>query len=786
MRPIRIRAEGFSAYRSAVELDLEGVEFFSLTGATGSGKSSLVDAMIFALFGRVPRLGGNAVAPAISAGAVRARVAVDFEVDGAVYTAVRMAERTKSGGATVKEARLQKGDKVLADGADDVTREIEDLLNLRYDDFTRTVVLPQGEFARFLTSPKAERQALLRSLLGLDIYSTVRSLAKTRESVAEDRAQVARRQTEAIDLADERTMKESQHRLEALNVIAATVVDDEKALTQLDSESEVAHNLVGRIDESLKRLAEIRPPDRIEELDQLVVAARESLEDAETVYDKVRKTTRELEATIAESPSIDEIKGVRKSWARHREIEERLAKQDSDEVRKGLGNAESVLETALDHLDKTRGRLTSARMTHAAHALTVTLEVGEPCPVCDQVVGSVPTLSAPTEVSAREEEEELATRAVKTARSVLKEANAAVTQMETSLSELKSQLADLTAEIKEAPSLHDLQRLEAVVLERTVELDSCRKELEACEKARREARFKLEDLAESVRRVAKDLTAAQLGVANLEPPVPESDDVLVQWKELLVWRDETSGVLRDQMPVAKADVSQIETRAKARRDDLVARLEGLSVSPIAPFAVQVASEVALAGQKVADMEKAQRDSELLTRTIEESSSEAEVALGLANHLKANGFERWLMVGAIAELVDGANGLLAQLSDGGYSLHSDESGTFSIIDHRNADETRNVSTLSGGETFLVSLALALSLAETLAAAGGANLDTIILDEGFGALDDESLDTVATVLEELAGKGLVVGVITHVKELASRASVRFEVTRDPSGAKVAKVS
>jgi exonuclease SbcC len=100
--------------------------------------------------------------------------------------------------------------------------------------------------------------------------------------------------------------------------------------------------------------------------------------------------------------------------------------------------------------------------------------------------------------------------------------------------------------------------------------------------------------------------------------------------------------------------------------------------------------------------------------------------------------------------------------------------------------RSVSTLSGGETFLVSLALALSLAETLAAAGGARLDAIILDEGFGTLDTESLDTVASVLEGLAGEGLMVGVITHVKELAARAPTRFEVTREPTGSKVVLVS
>src|SRR3970282_724233 len=93
-------------------------------------------------------------------------------------------------------------------------------------------------------------------------------------------------------------------------------------------------------------------------------------------------------------------------------------------------------------------------------------------------------------------------------------------------------------------------------------------------------------------------------------------------------------------------------------------------------------------------------------------------------------------------------------------------------HRNADETRSVSTLSGGETFLVALALALSLAETLSAGAASGLDAIFLGEGFGTLDEESLDTGASVLEELTGRGLMVGIVTHVKELAARATVRLE--------------
>jgi exonuclease SbcC len=146
----------------------------------------------------------------------------------------------------------------------------------------------------------------------------------------------------------------------------------------------------------------------------------------------------------------------------------------------------------------------------------------------------------------------------------------------------------------------------------------------------------------------------------------------------------------------------------------------------------------------------------------------------------------MMAGALTDLVAGANDLLGQLSSGGYSLATDDSGGFSIVDHRNADERRSVNTLSGGETFLVSLALALSLAETLSAAGGSGLDAIILDEGFGALDDEALDTVASVLEELTERGLMVGIITHVKELAARAPVRYEVRREPTGAQVRPVT
>ena len=112
----------------------------------------------------------------------------------------------------------------------------------------------------------------------------------------------------------------------------------------------------------------------------------------------------------------------------------------------------------------------------------------------------------------------------------------------------------------------------------------------------------------------------------------------------------------------------------------------------------------------------------------------------------------------------------------------------VIDHNDADSTRPVRTLSGGETFQASLALALALSRqvaSLAASGAAKLESIFLDEGFGTLDETSLDVVAATLENLAGERMV-GVITHVPALADRIPVRFQVTRTGARSHIERIT
>ncbi len=186
MRPARLELEGFTAFRRPTVVDFAGVDLFALVGPTGAGKTSIVDALTFALYGSVPRLDDRrAVAPVISQNLTEARVRLDFTVDGTPHSAVRIVRATR-GGATTKEARLLRGEEVVAGTADEVTEAVTGLLGLTFEHFTTCVSLPQGQFARFLHDKPRSRQDLLVRLLDLGLYDRVAAVARQR--AAADRA----------------------------------------------------------------------------------------------------------------------------------------------------------------------------------------------------------------------------------------------------------------------------------------------------------------------------------------------------------------------------------------------------------------------------------------------------------------------------------------------------------------------------------------------------------------------------------------------------------------------
>jgi exonuclease SbcC len=152
---------------------------------------------------------------------------------------------------------------------------------------------------------------------------------------------------------------------------------------------------------------------------------------------------------------------------------------------------------------------------------------------------------------------------------------------------------------------------------------------------------------------------------------------------------------------------------------------------------------------------------------------------------------YVLAARLEEIAAAASSRLEGMSGGRYTLvHSDEGfgrarkhGLELLVVDGWTGQERHPSTLSGGETFLASLALALGRADVVSAeAGGARLETLFVDEGFGTLDDTALDEVLDVLDRLRDGGRSVGVISHVAELRQRITAQLHVVKGRDGSHV----
>ncbi|MFD2704527.1 AAA family ATPase [Salibacterium lacus] len=158
--------------------------------------------------------------------------------------------------------------------------------------------------------------------------------------------------------------------------------------------------------------------------------------------------------------------------------------------------------------------------------------------------------------------------------------------------------------------------------------------------------------------------------------------------------------------------------------------------------------------------------EALEKKRKEWEAEAEKYRRLDHVFRGKGFIDFLAEEQLEQVTRTASEWLRQLTRGRYTVELDEQGAFIIRDETNAGLTRPVSSLSGGETFLTSLALALALSSSIQLKGRYPLEFFFLDEGFGTLDQELLDTVMTALEKLQMNNLAVGIISHVPDIQER--------------------
>jgi exonuclease SbcC len=277
-------------------------------------------------------------------------------------------------------------------------------------------------------------------------------------------------------------------------------------------------------------------------------------------------------------------------------------------------------------------------------------------------------------------------------------------------------------------------------------------------------------------------------LSDLDPPTLGHESLIDDYDLLARWA-------KDRASELGVERNELATRGKqvaAKRAELATKITDAATS--VSVTGQPAQLPSLLGEALTELstlvaaaDQRRTDDEELAAQVEVLAGDRTLHDALGKHLRSGGFGSWLLGEALDNIVAKATVWLLQLSNNQYSLVAGDKN-FAIIDHTNADETRDVRTLSGGETFLASLALALALADSiaeLAPVDSPRLESMFLDEGFGTLDPGTLDVVAGAIEELASTGRMIGIVTHVGDLAERMPARFEVTKGLSGSSVTLV-
>jgi DNA repair protein SbcC/Rad50 len=792
MRPERLELEGFATYREHTLIDFADAELFALAGATGAGKSTIIDAICFALYGNVPRLGDKRlVEPAISQGRIEARVGLDFSVDGTGYRAVRVVRRGPKGAST-KEARLERrrDGETLAGTADELTEAVTRLLGLTYQHFTTCVVLPQGEFARFLHAKPSDRQDLLVELLDLGLYGTMRDAAKTRQAVAAGQREAIARELEHIDFATPDNRKVAAERVDQLTELLELVDETQPRLDEQVNAADKLQVELASTTAAIDRLSALVVPGDVGELAEQVAAARQSLEAARVDDDLAADELAAAETVLAGLPPAAELEVWRRELQELATIDQRLIDGASK-----VAELEATAKAAAADLDEASGLLLvateardAAQRANRAEEFVLSLSVGDPCPICRQTVRDVPA-HVGGDVATATKQLKLAERRVSAATAADAEARTAEARAVSLLASLTEQRDALAQRVAARPSASEITDAIEAVDAASKRVAAARSSVEAHRVRRRQAEKDLER-AERLQSVARTaLLAARDKVAELEPPTPAGGDLLADWQELVGWADGARAALVNRADAIRSQHAELASEQERLVNTVVEACAEAGVEPGDKPGRTVSDALSSARNRLESIDAAIERARSLCDDDAGQAVVEQVAQALANHLKANMFEKWVLDEALRRLVASATEILSELSTGTYSLTLDpKTSNFCVIDHANADAVRSARTLSGGETFLASLALALALADEvarLASGGAARLESIFLDEGFGTLDADTLDIVAGALEELQARGRMVGVISHVPELAERMPVRFDVAKGPSGSTVTRV-
>ncbi len=550
MRPLKLEFEGFTVYKKPQVIDFEKLNFFIIQGKTGAGKTSIVDAITYALYGKVPRYGKSRSATSfvLSRGSRKLRVSLEFSVGGRRYRIERF-YREKPREDMV---RVEEEGRRLDLRKTEVEDWIKKITGLDYETFTKVILLPQGEFDRLLkpSSPK-ERRDILIGLLNLEVFDRVRDLASSACRSLEGELNALRAELGSLSDLTEGSIEELERQREEL----------EKSAGKLREEVSELEGRLRRAKEREELLRELKESER----------KLEELESRSEEFDRLREKVLTAKRVLPFLPYMDRLEELGRVLRDLRLERERVLK-GKIKVEEELKNIESEKE----RLEREYSRIKELR-----EELQSVIAEKERLSLVKEELTSVKELTKTLEEK---------TSLLKDKREILRDREEKLKVGETYIEETERELRELDFNEEDYERLlREVERKQSLLEERR-RLEEVEEELKELEEIREEKIRELEDLRRELEREEERLQreSVKLYAHHIRSHLHEGDTCPVCGGEFrgsftseeeadLESLKENVDRLREELLNAEKELSSLSARIEAlakERDNLTRKLKG--------------------------------------------------------------------------------------------------------------------------------------------------------------------------------------------------------------------
>ena len=825
MKPLYLTLNAFGPYAGRTALDFSqfgGSGLFLIGGDTGAGKTALFDAITFALYGETTGENRKTTMLRSDFAAPEAETFVEltFAHRGRTYLVRRWPEQqraAKRGSGIVKSpprAELIREPEEPVTGAVAVTAAVVKLLGIDAKQFAQVSMLAQNDFTRLLNAPSADRAAILRQIFDTADHQRLGQAAVQHARQAEE---TCHRLEELLLMhvgsllgggADEETaarLREVQTTRDAFT--AATAVELARQLLELDEAIEAKQQeVLADLDEKIARgdagvkIAEERAARRRQLAGLVDEEARTAEVQRQTEAQQTELQTRSeaLKQTIAETEAARAALGQTDTeqvrLEHHIELAESLT-ATCDTLLRSLTAAQTAADTAarrqqeyitaqgaLDQAEADYAALQRQLNANRAGLLAQQLQPGQPCPVCGSTEHPCPAQLPQdhvTEQALEEREQALTAQRRDTAASSRTAGDAAARAAELQAALTRDAAAFFARRAgrytgKPAEELtHEelcaaLEEQKASLAEGLRGLREQHAQFKRQSDQARALTDQLDNLNNQMKGLEKQAFVAARKAANAKAGHAAAAARVQQMQESVPAREEGDTLAKLQQALAHLRADR--AAATNARDAAVHRLH-------ANRAALEGMEKTLRALSTAREKRVMWDN--LSKTINGN---------LAGKVKLP-FEQYVQAFYFDGVVEAANLRFTRMTDGQYRLLRRKSEALAGKTALDLDvfdaytgKTRPVGSLSGGESFMAALCLALGISDTIQQnAGGVTIETLFFDEGFGSLDADSLEKAVDTLAGLAGGDKLIGVISHVEALQSRLTRQIRVTKTRAGSK-----